>query len=77
MLFTGIVASLATLPYLWFIFPMFLKTRLWYILISELTAAIAESVIIFGILRINYTKALLLSFACNMVSFGIGLLINW
>jgi hypothetical protein len=35
-----------------------------------------ESLIIWGILRTNYTKALIASIVCNTTSFLIGLLIN-
>jgi len=77
LLLTGILATFATLPYLWFILPFFIKTKLWYIITSEVSAILIESLIIMGLLRTNYPKALLVSAICNTTSFLIGLLINW
>ena len=77
LLLTGILTSFSTLPYLWFIFPIFIHAKLWYTLISELSAILIESVIILGLLRIKYSKALLVSVACNMSSIYIGLLMKW
>jgi hypothetical protein len=77
ILLTGIVASFSTLPYLWFILPLVIKTKIWYMIISEISAVMIESVIILGLLRIKYTKALLVSIACNMSSFLLGLLIKF
>ncbi|WP_133527192.1 hypothetical protein [Flavobacterium sp. 245] len=77
LLFTGIIASFATLPYVWFVFPAFIQSRIPYITVSECFAVLVESVIIYKLLKIEYKKALLVSMICNMVSFSIGLLINW
>ncbi len=77
LLLTGILATFATLPYLWFILPYFIKTKLWYIITSEVAAILIESLIIMGLLRTNYSKALVVSAICNAASFLIGLLINW
>ena len=76
LLLTGIVPTFATLPYLWFILPLFLKTKLWYVIGSEASAIVIESIIILGLLRINYKKAFLISLICNMTSFLIGLCVN-
>jgi hypothetical protein len=76
LLLTGVLATFATLPYLWFIIPEFIKTKMWYIIVCEISAIIFESVIILGLLRINYTKAIIVSIICNMTSFLIGTLIN-
>jgi len=76
LLLTGILTSFSTLPYLWFIFPLFIKTKTLYVLTSETSAVLIESIIIWALLRINYTKSLLVSIACNMSSFLIGLLIK-
>ena len=75
ILFAGILASVATLPYLWFILPYFIINRLLYILISEIFAVLAESLIYYYIFRFKYSVSLFLSFACNMVSFLTGLIL--
>jgi len=77
LLLTGIVATLATLPYLWFIIPIFIQSKLWYNIVCESLAVVVESVIILGLLRIKYPKALLISLICNMASYLIGWLIKW
>lgn len=77
LLLTGIVASMATLPYLWFIVPLFIHTKLWYIVVCEGFAVGVESFVIMGMLRINYSKALLVSFICNAISYLTGLLIDF
>ena len=76
LLLTGIIASFSTLPYLWFILPLFIKTKILYVSVSELSAILIESVIILGFLRINYAKAIIISVVCNMSSFLIGLIIK-
>ena len=76
LLLTGVIATFSTLPYLWFIAPLFIRTKLWYIILSEVFAIVVESFIIWGLLRIKYTKAILVSVICNMTSFLIGLIIS-
>ncbi|HLN72959.1 MAG: hypothetical protein ACM3O8_10405 [Methylococcaceae bacterium] len=77
LLLTGVIATMATLPYLWFIIPLFIHAKLWYNIVCESLAVVVESVIILGLLRIKYPKAFLVSLICNMASYGIGLLIRW
>jgi hypothetical protein len=77
LLLTGILATFSTLPYLWFILPMFIKTKLYYIIISEVSAVLIESVVVLGLLRISYKNSLIASITCNMTSFLLGLLVHW
>jgi hypothetical protein len=77
LILTGVLTSFSTLPYLWFILPLFIKTRLSYSVISEVTAILIESVIIFGLMKISYKKSLFVSIICNITSFLIGLFIHW
>ncbi|MFV0419217.1 MAG: hypothetical protein ACK5KT_10870 [Dysgonomonas sp.] len=76
LILTGLVASFATLPYLWFILPYFIEQRTAYIILGESFVTLVETFIIGAILRIGFTKALLCSFVCNLISFSIGLLIS-
>ena len=76
ILFTGIIASFATLPYVWFILPVFIPIHWMYIMVAESFAVIAETFILKEVLRINIIPAFITSLVCNMVSFGIGLLVN-
>jgi len=77
LLLTGVVASMATLPYLWFIIPLFVQSKLWYNLVCETSAVGMESVIILGLLRLKYPKAFTVSLICNTASYLIGWLIKW
>lgn len=77
LLITGFITSFSTLPYVWFVFPAFITSRFPYIAFSECFAILIESVIIYKLLKIDYKKALLVSIICNVISFSIGLLINW
>lgn len=75
LLFCGIFASGCTLPYVWFVFPALLPSRLPYIFAAESFAVLAEAVIYLMALRVKWREALLLSLVCNMFSFGLGLLL--
>jgi len=73
---TGIIATFATLPYLWFIIPVFIKSKIWYHLFGEIFVTIIESFIIMAFLRIKYSMALFVSIVCNVSSYIIGLLLS-
>ena len=75
LLTTGIIASFATLPYLWFIFPIYIDHKICYAIIGESFAVLVETFIIGAILRTKFSTSFLCSFTCNMVSFLIGLII--
>lgn len=75
LFFTGFISSFATLPYLWFIIPLFIKTRIQYILFGESFVIILESLIIFFLLRVNLKKSFSISFICNSLSFLTGLIL--
>lgn len=74
---TGIIASLTTLPYLWYILPNYIDQRILYVIIGESFAVLVEAFIIGVILKVNLLKAFLCSLTCNMISFLTGLIINW
>ena len=76
LLITGFIASLATLPYLWFIFPNYIVHRIWYMIIGESFAILIEAIIIGAILRTKFTQSMLCSLTCNIISFLTGLFIN-
>ena len=75
ILAVGVIASFATLPYLWFIFSNFFDQKIWYIITGESFAVIAEAAIIHIVLRVKILKSTICSFTCNMASFLIGTLI--
>lgn len=77
LLSTGFIASFATLPYLWFILPNFVDQKIWYMIIGESFAVLMETYIIGVILKIKLSISFLSSVTCNLISFLIGLAINW
>ena len=74
LLFSGIALSFATLPYVWFVFPM-LASGIAYIAIAELFAFAAEAAGYRFLLHVGWKRAAALSFACNAASFLLGLLV--
>ena len=76
IILTGITASCATLPYFWFILPIFISSKLAYSIVAEFLAIFLESFIILGFFRIKYKNAVAVSLICNMVSYTMGLLIK-
>lgn len=76
LFFIGILASLTTLPYLWFVIPVFLKWSISYIVFGELFVVIIESILLGIFLKINFRIALLVSFFMNLVSFLVGITLN-
>ena len=68
----GILASGATLPYVWFVFPAFIRHHALYTILVETFAVVAETAIFTALFRMNWKKALLLSACCNAASFIAG-----
>ncbi|TAN47898.1 MAG: hypothetical protein EPN21_16200 [Methylococcaceae bacterium] len=76
VLWAGVFPSMATLPYIWFVFPAFIGQRHLYIATSEVFAVVAEALIIATMLRLKPTVGLALSLAANAASFLLGILIK-
>lgn len=77
LLFAGFFATFATLPYVWFLFPFFIRVHIPYVIASEMFALIMEALFYLFILRISLKKAFLLSLFCNAASFLIGELVKF
>jgi len=75
LLLTGFIASFATLPYLWFIFPVYIHQKICYMIIGESFAVLVEAIIIGAVLKTKFATSLLCSFTCNTISFLAGLII--
>ncbi|MFA5126328.1 MAG: hypothetical protein WC462_05000 [archaeon] len=76
LILTGFVASFATLPYLWFVLPVFLVNRLQFIVIGETIVFLIEWLIYYHFLELDLKKAAILSFVCNLSSIIIGAIVN-
>jgi len=69
----GALCSSATLPYLWFVLPAWVQDRPMLMAIGEPAVTLAEAGILALALPARPARALALSFACNLISFLIGL----
>lgn len=74
IILTGVVASGTTLPFVWYVFPLFIQNRTDLIIIAELFAFIAEIPIIKRFLHISWRKAMIVSLLANSTSFLFGYL---
>jgi len=72
----GALASVITLPLLWFIWPHFTTNWLLYLWTGEIMVAAIEAVIYKKLLKINWRDAVIISVACNTFSCTIGLYAN-
>lgn len=70
-LVAGALPSALTLPYLWFILPAFVAESA-YVVIGEGLVVLAEAAMLARILRLDIPRALVLSLACNAVSYFLG-----
>ena len=73
LIFAGVFCSFATIPYLWFIAPYFLPSKALLYPVGEIAVFLIESVMIFFIFRIKFTRALIISLSCNLASFLLGM----
>lgn len=76
IIFSGLFASCATLPYVWFVFFPLIQhqSRTLAMVISETTVVVIEGIFYFFMLKLSPKKAFLCSLVCNMVSFVGGLI---
>lgn len=75
VVFSGCLASAATLPYLWFVLPSFVTSRTMLILVGELSVTAAETVIYRFVLTQSLLRAAAFSLCCNLSSYLLGLLL--
>ncbi|HII99118.1 MAG TPA: hypothetical protein HA272_07695 [Methanoregula sp.] len=66
----GVLCTALTLPYLWFVLPVYLDV--YYIPVGELFVAFTEALILNKVLKLDPKVALLCSFVMNFISFFFG-----
>lgn len=76
LFFTGIFASATTLPYVWFVLPLYIKDGILFILITELSVIAGEALIVYCILKLSIPKSITISLVCNICSFTAGQIIR-
>jgi len=75
ILFAGILPSLTTLPYLWFILPLFfIGHHTLYVWSGETFVTVIEALFLWHLLGIRIRLALPYSLVANGASFGLGYL---
>ena len=74
VVFVAVIASVLTLPYLWFILPPYFDMR-YYRYVGEGLVVFVEALIYWRLLGVKLNKALLLAFVVNFVSYVCGLII--
>ena len=68
-----LLPSFATLPYVWFLFPVFLRDNYTlYLWVAEFFVLIIEMFILSYLLKFSLKNALFLSFSANLISYLIG-----
>ncbi len=76
IVFTGVLASLTTYPYLWYVFPALAADYNTAMVTGEIFVILVESLIIQGVLRLPHLQSLAVSCACNLTSIFLGTLMN-
>ncbi|MDO8529408.1 MAG: hypothetical protein Q7S18_01945 [bacterium] len=74
ILYWGVFVNLFSLPYLWFVFPLFISSHN-YILIGEILVVAIETIILLKVLKINFKNAFILSLVANVAAYLAGLII--
>ncbi|MDD5464045.1 MAG: hypothetical protein PHP62_02770 [Candidatus Moranbacteria bacterium] len=76
LLFSGFLASFATIPYVWYVFPVLIyRSQNVALMTSEFLAFFVEGLVYYFILNISFKKGFFISFSCNLVSFLLGKII--
>ncbi|MDQ1243705.1 MAG: hypothetical protein QG565_45 [Campylobacterota bacterium] len=77
ILIAGTLPSIVTLPYLWFVLPVFfIGQHFLYVIVGEISVTLAEVFIIYKILNISFKKAFLFSVLANLCSYSFGYFIR-
>ena len=73
LIFTGFFCSFASLPYVWFVLPVWIKSHNMLMLVGEPFVILLEWLFYCVLLPVGKRRALLVSFCCNIISFAVGL----
>ena len=72
IIFTGVLCTALTLPYLWFVLPPYVDAA-YYLLIGECLVVLVEAVILNRLLGLGWKRAAICSVLMNAASFFLGL----
>ena len=76
IVFAGLIASVLTLPYFWFVLPVYISSRSLYIFIGEVLIIFIEAIIYNQFLKLKLSNALIVSSVANIASIFLGLIIQ-
>jgi hypothetical protein len=71
--YAGLAANVSSLPYLWFVLPLFCRRYFVYAAVGEVGVFLWEAVFYHMFFRFPLKKAMVLSLAANLTSFLLGL----
>jgi len=74
IILAGFISSALTLPYFWFILPFYVSNRGLYIVLGESLIIFIEMFLYNQLLNLSLKKAFIISFAANILSILISLL---
>ncbi len=69
---SGLLASVVTLPYFWFVLPAYISNRNAYILVGESAIIFTETMLYQQLLRIKISQAFFMSLIANISSIVLG-----
>ncbi|MCX6719071.1 MAG: hypothetical protein NTZ38_01705, partial [Candidatus Taylorbacteria bacterium] len=72
IVFAGLLASGLTLPYLWFILPIYIFNKNTYVILGEVLVMIIEAIIYKQLLKIKWSEAVVTSLLANLSSVTLG-----
>lgn len=76
LLLCGFLCSFATYPYVWYVFPALIADERMSLAVAETVVILIESLIIMGMLKLSYARALMVSVLCNVTTIVLGSLMN-
>lgn len=70
IIFSGAIATAMSIPYIWYICPLFFNTSsAYYLYVSQSVGILIEALVLNNSLRMNFSKALIISIVINVASF--------
>jgi len=75
LVFAGVFCSTTTLPYLWFVLPVFLEPFAARAILGESLVVLVETVFYLFVLRMGVRRCLFASLLCNLTSVAAGVMI--
>jgi hypothetical protein len=70
IIYSGTIATAMSVPYIWYVCPLFFNTSLaYYLYISQFIGILIEAIVFNNALRMSFNRALIISVIINIASF--------